>query len=35
MTESVCYWCGAKDSLNDVGKELDNGKYKMVVKAGE
>lgn len=27
---TVCYWCGAKDTLADVGKELDNGKYKMV-----
>ena len=27
---TVCYWCGAKDTLADVGKELDDGKYKMV-----
>lgn len=27
---TVCYWCGAKDALADVGKELDDGKYKMV-----
>lgn len=27
---TVCYWCGAKDTLVDVGKELDDGKYKMV-----
>ena len=27
---TVCYWCGSKDTLADVGKELDDGKYKMV-----
>lgn len=27
---TVCYWCGAKDTLADIGKELDDGKYKMV-----
>ena len=27
---TVCYWCGAKDTIADVGKELDDGKYKMV-----
>lgn len=27
---TVCYWCGAKDTLADIGKELDGGKYKMV-----
>ena len=27
---TVCYWCGAKDTLSDIGKELDDGKYKMV-----
>ena len=27
---TVCYWCGAKDTLTDIGKELDDGKYKMV-----
>ena len=21
---TVCYWCGAKDTLADVGKELDD-----------
>ena len=27
---TTCYWCGAKDTLVDIGKELDDGKYKMV-----
>jgi hypothetical protein len=27
---TTCYWCGAKDTLTDIGKELDDGKYKMV-----
>ena len=27
---TVCYWCGSKDTLADVGKEFDDGKYKMV-----
>ena len=27
---TTCYWCGAKDTLADIGKELDDGKYKMV-----
>ena len=27
---TVCYWCGAKDTLTDIGKELDDGKHKMV-----
>lgn len=27
---TVCYWCGSKDTLADIGKELDDGKYKMV-----
>ena len=26
---TVCYWCGAKDTLADVGKEPDDGKYKI------
>ena len=27
---TTCYWCGVKDTLADIGKELDDGKYKMV-----
>lgn len=27
---TVCYFCGAKDTLADIGKELGDGKYKMV-----
>ena len=30
MTDTVCYWCGAKDTLADIVKEIDDGKYKMV-----
>ena len=30
MTNTVCFWCGAKDTLADIGKEFEDGKYKMV-----